>query len=128
MSQMGPEVAEPMKQSPMYAVYREIAPDVDAWPVLVEQVTTLLHRDYDWSAEIPGMPMPAMIVVGDADGLPPSHAVDFFALLGGGLRDAVYDRSGMTQHRLAILPGMTHYDINLATALADAVLPFLDGK
>ena len=126
MSQMGPEVAEPMKQSPMYAVYREIAPDVDAWPVLVEQLTTLLHLDYDWSAEIPGLPMPVMIVAGDADGLPPSHAVDFFALLGGGLRDAVYDRSGMTHHRLAILPGVTHYDINLVPTLADTAIPFLD--
>ena len=127
MSQMGPEVAEPMKQSPMYAVYREIAPNVDDWPVLVEQLTTLLHYDYDWSAAIPDLPMPVMIVVGDADALPPSHAVDFFALLGGGLRDAVYDRSGMTRHRLAVLPGVTHYDINVVPALAEAAIPFLNG-
>jgi hypothetical protein len=68
-----------------------------------------------------------MIVVGDADGLPPSHAVDFFGLLGGGKRDAGFDRSGMTPHRLAILPGVTHYDINTTSALAQAVIPFLDG-
>lgn len=127
MSQMGAEVAEPMKQSPMYAVYREIAPNVDDWPILVEQLTSMLHHDYDWSAAIPDLPMPVMIVMGDADGLPPSHAVEFFALLGGGLRDAVYDRSGMTHNRLAILPGVTHYDINVVAALADAVIPFLDG-
>lgn len=127
MSQMGAEVAEPMKQSPMYAVYRKIAPNVDDWPILVEQLTTLLHHDYDWSAAIPDLSMPVMIVVGDADGLPPSHAVEFFALLGGGLRDAIYDRSGMTHHRLAILPGVTHYDINLVPALADAVIPFVEG-
>ena len=71
--------------------------------------------------------MPVMIVVGDADGLPPSHAVEFFELLGGGKRDAGFDRSGMTKHRLAILPGVTHYDINLAPSLAQAVIPFLDG-
>lgn len=34
----------------------------------------------------------------------------------------------MTQHRLAILPGVTHYDINVAPALAQAVSPFLDGE
>ena len=33
----------------------------------------------------------------------------------------------MTHHRLAILPGLTHYDINVAPALSAAVIPFLDG-
>jgi pimeloyl-ACP methyl ester carboxylesterase len=128
MTTMGPEVAEPLKQSPMYAVYREIAPNVEDWLVLVTQVTDLLKIDYDWSAAIPDLPMPVMIVVGDADGVSPAHAVEFFALLGGGLRDASYDRSGMTPHRLAILPGATHYDINVLPALIEAVMPFLDGR
>jgi pimeloyl-ACP methyl ester carboxylesterase len=127
MESMGPEVAEPMKQSPMYAAYEQIAPKVDDWPVLVAQVTDLIKRDYDWAREIPGLRMAVMIVVGDADGLPPSHAVEFFGLLGGGKRDAGFDRSGMTQHRLAILPGVTHYDINVAPLLAQAIIPFLDG-
>jgi len=127
MKSMGPETAEPMKQSPMYQDYRQIAPNVDDWPVLVRQLTELLKLDYDWSAEIPHLKMPVMLVVGDADGLPPSHAVEIFRLLGGGLRDASWDRSGMTQHRLAILPGRTHYDINVAPALSAAVIPFLDG-
>jgi hypothetical protein len=70
--------------------------------------------------------MPVMIVLGDADGLPPSHAVEFFGLLGGGKRDANWDRSGMTHHRLAVLPGLTHYDINVSPTLAQAVIPFLD--
>ena len=83
--------------------------------------------DYDWSADIPGLKMPVMLVIGDADGIPPSHAVEFFRLLGGGLRDANWDRSGMTRHRLAILPGLSHYDINVAPALAASIIPFLDG-
>ena len=55
-----------------------------------------------------------------------THAVELFGLLGGGKRDAGYDRSGMTHHRLAILPGATHYDINATPALAATVIPFLD--
>ncbi|MDQ6795827.1 MAG: alpha/beta hydrolase [Chloroflexota bacterium] len=127
MKAMGPEVATPMKQTPMYEAYKQIASNVDDWPVLVTQLTELLRLEYDWSAEISGLSMPVMLVAGDADGLPPSHAVEFFGLLGGGKRDANWDRSGMTRHRLAILPGVTHYDINVAPSLPAAVIPFLDG-
>ena len=126
MHAMGPQTAEFMRQTPLYAAYASVAPNVDDWPVLIAQVVELLKRDYDWSAEIPGLPMPVMVVVGDADGLPPSHAVEFFGLLGGGKRDANWDGSGMTHHRLAILPGVTHYDINVVPELAQAVIPFLD--
>jgi len=125
MDAMGPETAEPLKQSPMYEAYVRIAPRKEDWPVLVTQLTTALKTDYDWSADVARLPMPVMIVAGDADGFPPSHAVEFFGLLGGGKRDANWDRSGMTHHRLAILPGLTHYDINLSPALSQAVIPFL---
>jgi len=49
--------------------------------------------------------------------------------LGTGIRqrDAGWDRSGMTHHRLAILPGVAHYDINVAPGLPQAVIPFLEG-
>ncbi len=127
MDAMGPEAAEPLMQSPMYQAYQRIAPRVEDWPVLVQQVTEIVKLDYDWSAEIPGLSMPVMLVIGDADGMPPSHAVEFFGLLGGGQRDAGWDRSGMTHHRLAILPGVTHYDINVVPELGAAVIPFLDG-
>jgi pimeloyl-ACP methyl ester carboxylesterase len=126
MASMGPQVAEPMKQTPMYEVYRQVAPRVNDWPVLVTQLTELLRLNYDWTAEASGIPMPVLIVTGDADGLPPRHAVEFFELLGGGRRDAGWDRSGMTHHRLAILPGVTHYDINVSPALASSVSAFLD--
>jgi pimeloyl-ACP methyl ester carboxylesterase len=127
MDAMGPETATFLQQSPMYQVYRRIAPNVADWPVVVQQLVELLKIDYDWSEDVPRLPMPVMLVVGDADGVPPSHAVEFFELLGGGQRDANWDRSGMTRHRLAILPGATHYDINELPALSAAVIPFLDG-
>jgi len=126
MDQMGPQLAEPMKMTPMYASYQQRAPNVGDWPTLVGQLTDLIKRDYDWSADVPSLQMPVMIVVGDADGLPPRHAVEFFELLGGGLRDASWDMSGKTRHRLAILPGVTHYDMNVVSGLAAAVIPFLD--
>src|SRR3989442_2265439 len=127
MDAMGPETAGFLMQSPMYQAYQQLAPRVEDWPVLVRQLAEALKIDYDWSAAIPGLSMPVMLVVGDPDGIPPSHAVEFFGLLGGGKRDANWDRSGMTHHRLAILPGLTHYDINVAPALSAADIPFLEG-
>jgi pimeloyl-ACP methyl ester carboxylesterase len=127
MDAMGPATADVMRQTPLYEAYANVAPNVDDWPILVEQVAEALKGDYDWSRDVPGLSMPVMIVIGDADGIPPSHAVEFFELLGGGHRDAGFDRSGMTPHRLAILPGVTHYDINVVPALSSAVVPFLEG-
>jgi hypothetical protein len=82
----------------------------------VKQLTDLLKLGLRLVGRRPQDFRTVMIVVGDADGLPPSHAVEFFKPPRGGLRDAGWDRSGMTQHRLAILPGATHYDINLQPA------------
>src|SRR5256885_2287546 len=42
MDAMGPEVAEPLKQSPMYKAYMQIAPRKEDWPLLVTQLTTAL--------------------------------------------------------------------------------------
>ena len=128
MAAMGSEMAEPMKQTPMYEVYQRVAPRVEDWPVLVTQLTSLMNQDYDWTAEARDLRPPTMIVAGDADGLPPRHAVEFFELLGGGRRDASWDRSGMTKHRLAILPGVTHYDVNVVPQLATTVAAFLDER
>src|SRR5256886_1877726 len=127
MDAMGPETADFLMQSPMYQAYQQLAPRVEDWPVLVRQLAEALKIDYDWAPGIPGLSMPVLLVVCDAAGIPPSHAVEFFGLLGGGKRDANWDRSGMTHHRLAILPGLTHYDINMAPALSAAVIPFLEG-
>src|SRR5438093_4297565 len=67
MDAMGPGAAEFLMQSPMYEAYKRIAPKVEDWPVLVRQVSELLKIDYDWSAEIQGLSMPVMLVIGDAD-------------------------------------------------------------
>jgi hypothetical protein len=54
--------------------------------------------------------------------------IKFYQLLGGGLHDAGWQREHMAKNRLAILPGLTHYDIFLSPQLTATALPFLDGK
>jgi pimeloyl-ACP methyl ester carboxylesterase len=56
--------------------------------------------------------MPVLYMIGDADMIPPSHAVEAFALRDGGKRDGGWDGSGRSKlAQLAIIPGATHYDI-----------------
>jgi hypothetical protein len=47
MGQMGPEAAEPMKQTPMYWLYASVAPRPEDWPVLLTKLGELLRQDYD---------------------------------------------------------------------------------
>jgi hypothetical protein len=68
-----------------------------------------------------------MLVYGDSDMVRPEHIVEFYHLLGGGLRDAGWMRETMSQNRLAILPDVTHYEAFASPALAQTVMPFLNG-
>lgn len=126
MGQMGREVAELMKQSPMYESYVSVAPQPENFPLLAEKTGDLLRQDYDWTDEVAALPMPTLVVFADADSVPPSHAARFYELLGGGQRDAGWDGSAIPASQLAILPGLTHYNIFFAPALVSAVLHFLN--
>jgi pimeloyl-ACP methyl ester carboxylesterase len=126
MSQMSPEAAEPMKQTPMYQAYASLAPRPQDWPVLLTKLGQLLRQDYDWSRDVGELKTPTLIVVGDADSVRTAHAVELFGLLGGGKVDAGWDGSGMCNSQLAILPGITHYNIFFSPILASTVAPFLD--
>ncbi len=126
MRAMNAEIAKTWVGSPMQQAYASVAPNPDDWPTLVAKTGQLVSQDYDWSAGVAAIKAPTMIVVGDADGVRPAHAVEFFELLGGGQRDAGWDGSGMSNARLAILPGTTHYNIFISPALVSAVTPFLD--
>ena len=126
MEQLGPDLAEPMRHSPPGELYARTAPRPGDWPLLLGRTCELLSRDFDWTAEISQITAQVMLVYADADAIRPAHIVEFYALLGGGLRDAGWDGSGRPGSRLAILPGLTHYDITSSPALPAAVVPFLD--
>lgn len=125
MNAMGPEAAEAMKPSPIYRVYAQIAPQVEDWPRLVSKVAEMLRQEYDWSAEVAALPMPVLLVFADADSMPPSHAAEFYGLLGGGKQDAGWDHANMPQNWLAILPGTSHYSLLASPLLTPIVAAFL---
>ena len=124
--QVGPQAAEMLKQTPMYQAYASLAPRPEDWPRLLGKIGEMMKVDFDLSKEVAGLTVPTLIVAGDADIFPPAHAVEVFGLLGGGKRDGGWDGSGQPKSRLAILPGVTHYNMGIAPGLPGAVLPFLD--
>lgn len=126
MAAMNAEAAQAMLGSPMQAAYANAAPRPEDWPVLVGKLGQLLKQDYDWSKQVAAIQSPTLLVFGDADGVRPAHIVEMFGLLGGGKRDAGWDGSGMSNARLAILPGTTHYNIFFSPVLASTVTAFLD--
>ena len=125
---VGAAMAPMMKDTPMYASYAAVAPKPEEFANLLDQMGAWMRSEYDWSADVPKLKMPVMLVFADADMYRPEHEIKFYQLLGGGLRDAGWMRETISQNRLAIIPNRTHYDIFFAPELEAAVLPFLNGE
>jgi pimeloyl-ACP methyl ester carboxylesterase len=113
-----------LRQSPLYEQWSKVAPDPASFPALIDKTGALLRQPYDWTDEVRAMEVPALLVYGDSDSIPPSHAAEFYALLGGGQRDAGWDGRLPTPSRLAIAPGSTHYNILQAPLLPGAITTF----
>jgi len=126
--QVNASAAEFMKQTPMYELYQRVAPRPEDFPQLLDKIGASMARDFDYSDEVRGLRVPTLVMAADADMAPPSHYVEIFGLLGGGLRDGGWTGEGRPAggHALAILPGLTHYDVGTSPFGAAAVLSFLD--
>jgi pimeloyl-ACP methyl ester carboxylesterase len=125
---VGADMAESMKETPMYQSYMAIAPDPSEFPKLLDRMGEWMRRPYNWEEDVKKLTMPVMLVYGDSDMFRPEHIVKFYQLLGGGLRDAGWMRENMSPNRLAILPDLTHYEMSVAPELVQTVLPFLYGE
>jgi pimeloyl-ACP methyl ester carboxylesterase len=122
IEQLTPEM---LMGTPWYEAYISVAPDPAAFPTLVARMKQLDLTPYAWPrAALQAITAPTLIVIGDADGTTPEHAVDMFRLRGGGVFG---DIAGLPTSQLAILPGTTHVGIlDRADWLLAMVPPFLD--
>jgi pimeloyl-ACP methyl ester carboxylesterase len=126
--QVGGDAAEFMKDTPMYQLYQRVAPRPQDFPRLLDKIGAAMAKDFDFSEEVRGLGVPTLIVCADADMAPPSHYVEVFKLLDGGLRDGGWMGEGRPKggHALAILPGLTHYDVHSSPLFAEVTLAFLE--
>jgi pimeloyl-ACP methyl ester carboxylesterase len=128
--QVSAAAAEFMKDTPMYQLYQRVAPHPGDFPRLLDKIGEAMAEDFDFTEQVRGLRMPALIVAADADMAPPSHYIEVFKLLDGGLRDGGWMGEGRPKggHALAILPGLTHYNIFRSPLFAAATLAFLDNQ
>ncbi|WP_280434371.1 alpha/beta fold hydrolase [Nocardia carnea] len=110
--------------------FREHTPDPTAFDAYVEKMKVLNIEDQNISdTQMRSISAKTMVIVGDADGVKPEHALRMFTLRGGGDEEAA--ASGMLQKapvaRLVILPATSHIGISGESAvLVPMVSSFLD--
>ena len=127
-AQVNAAAVEFMKDTPMYQHYQRIAPHPDDFGRLLDKIGESMSKDFDVSEEIRTLNVPTLIVAADADMAPPSHYVEIFKLLDGGLRDGGWMGEGRPKggHALAILPGLTHYNLGISPLFAAVIVDFLN--
>jgi pimeloyl-ACP methyl ester carboxylesterase len=128
MSAVSAAQAEPMKQTPLYKEWwAPVAPHPEQWPQVVERMGELMRKDYDWRAEIAKLPMPVLLLFADHDAVSMRHIAEFYALFGGGIRDAGWEGTPkFSRARLAIVPGYTHYNFGMGPDIARVIEAYLD--
>jgi pimeloyl-ACP methyl ester carboxylesterase len=125
--QVNASAAEFMKETPMWDMYQQLAPRPEDFGRLLDKIGEAMAEPFDYTDELRGIGVPTMLVAADADQAPPSTFVDAFKLLDGGLRDGGWmgEERPKGGHALAILPGLTHYNLFSSPLFADVVLDFL---
>jgi pimeloyl-ACP methyl ester carboxylesterase len=126
--QVSAAAAEFLTETPMYETYQRVAPRPEDFPRLLDKIGASMATDFDFTEEVRGLQVPTLVVAADADMAPPSHYVEIFALLDGGQRDGGWMGEGRPAggHALAILPGLTHYNLGVSPLFATVILAFLD--
>ncbi|MGZ7109721.1 MAG: alpha/beta fold hydrolase [Methanobacterium sp.] len=105
--------------------YDSIAPNPSDFPMLVEKIKEMILA---WKGvppeDLKAIKAPALLVIGDSDIVRPEHVVRMFRLLGGGVPG---DLVGISNSRLAVLPGTTHSSlIDRTDWLFSMIMEFLD--
>lgn len=120
--------ADFLKGTPMFELYQRVAPRPEDFGRLLYKIGASMAADFDHSDVVRSLKVPTLIACADADMAPPSHYVEVFELLGGGLRDGGWMGEGRPTggHALAIIPNATHYNVNHSPVLVAAARAFLD--
>ncbi|HUB05490.1 MAG TPA: alpha/beta hydrolase [Myxococcales bacterium] len=124
MSQVGAQMAEQLMQTPTGRLSKSW-PEPQRFPRFLDRMGKLLGEPYDWSAEISDLPMPVLLVFADNDSVSQQRVAEFFALLGGGVKEPGWIDTKLSTSRLAVVPGYSHYDLLTSPEVPQIVGRFL---
>jgi pimeloyl-ACP methyl ester carboxylesterase len=124
MSQVGAGLAENMMQTPTGKFSKQWA-EPQRFPRFLDKMGKMMSEDYNWSADIAKLPMPVLLVFADNDSVSQKHIAEFFALLGGGVKEPGWLNTRLSKSRLAVVPGYSHYNFISSPEVAQIVGKFL---
>jgi pimeloyl-ACP methyl ester carboxylesterase len=124
MSQVGAGLAENMMQTPTGQLSQQW-PEPQRFPQFLDKLGKMMSEDYDWSADIAKLPMPVLLVFADNDSVSQKHIAEFFALLGGGVKEPGWLNTRLPRSRLAVVPGYSHYNFISSPEVPQIVGKFL---
>jgi pimeloyl-ACP methyl ester carboxylesterase len=124
MSQVGAAMAENMMQTPT-GKFSKQWPEPQRFPQFLDKMGKVLSEDYDWSGEIAKLPIPVLLVFADNDSISQNHIAEFFALLGGGMKEPGWLNTQLSKSRLAVVPGYSHYNLVSSPEVPQIVDKFL---
>ena len=122
--------ADLFTDTPIGEAFRQHTPDRAAFEAYIDKMRVLNLEDQQISdAQMRSIRARTMVIVGDADGVRPEHAVAMFMLRGGG--DEVAAATGAISEipsaRLVILPATSHVSISAAAQVLEPMITaFLD--
>jgi pimeloyl-ACP methyl ester carboxylesterase len=124
MSQVGAPMAANMMQTPT-GKFSKQWPEPQRFPRFLDKFGKMMSEDYDWSADIAKLPMPVLLVFADNDSVSQKHIAEFFALLGGGVKEPGWLNTQLSKSRLAVVPGYSHYNFITSPEVPQIVGKFL---
>ena len=124
MSQVGAHMSDNMMRTPTGQLSKEW-PEPQRFPQFLDKMGKMLGEAYDWSSDIARLPMPVLLVFADNDSISQRHIAEFFALLGGGVKEPGWVDTKLSSSRLAVVTGYSHYDLLASPDVPQIVAKFL---
>jgi pimeloyl-ACP methyl ester carboxylesterase len=124
MSQVGAAMSERMMQTPTGKLSKQW-PEPQRFPQFLDKMGKMMSEPYDWSTDIERLPMPVLLVFADNDSVSQKHVAEFFALLGGGVKEPGWLNTQLSKSRLAVVPGYSHYNFISSPEVPQIVAKFL---
>ena len=124
MSHVDASIAGNMMRTPTGGLSKEW-PEPHRFPTFLDKFGKMMSEDFDWSADIARLSMPVLLVFADNDSIPQKHIAEFFALLGGGVKEPGWINTQLSKSRLAVVSGYSHYNLISAPEVPEIIGKFL---